>query len=172
MKFTEDIMLSYLDGELTEVEVKQFTNELGQNKEFFDRFIKFEAMHKSLLNDPMSSPSTGFVDRVMASVAMVKVKEMKFFNRSRLFVVSVIILIVATSLYYFAIQFYPTIGGVIADQVTLRDFTLNLQPAQELLSSTVIFKVVLYVNGLICLLLLDQAILKPYFTRRKQRYSM
>jgi hypothetical protein len=172
MKFTEDLMLSYLDGELAQEEAAQFKKELSHNKAFFDRFTKFEAMHKSLLSNPLSSPSAGFVDKVMGSVAMVKAKDLKFFNRSRLFVLSIITLIVATSLYYFAIQFYPTIGGAISDQVTLKDFTLNLQPAQELLSSTVIYKVVLYVNGLICLLLLDQAILKPYFTRRKQRYSM
>jgi len=172
MKFTEDIMLSYLDGELADEEVLQFKKKLSENKKFADRFARFETMHKSLLDNPLASPSANFVDRVMESVAVVRAREMKFFNRSRLFVISIIVLIVATSLYYFAVQFYPTIGGAIADQITLKSFTLNLQPAQEFFSSTLIYKVVLYVNGLICLLLLDRAVLKPYFTRRKQRYSM
>jgi glucan phosphoethanolaminetransferase (alkaline phosphatase superfamily) len=172
MKFTEDIMLSYLDGELTDEEVLQFKNELKKNKVFADRFSKFETIHNSLLDNPLASPTDYFVDRVMESIAVFRAKEMKFFNRSRLFVLGVIIMIVATSLYYFAVQFYPSFGGAISDQITLKSFTLNLQPAQEFLSSTLIYKIVLYVNGLICLLLLDRAVLKPYFMRRKQRYSM
>lgn len=172
MKFTEDIMLSYLDGELSDEDVLLFRKELNENKKYAIRFKKFEELHKSLLNNPLLSPTATFVDSVMESVTKLRARELKFFNRSRLFVISIMVLIIATSLYYFGVQFYPTVGGMISDQVTLKGFTLSLQPAQEFFSSTVIFKVVLYVNGLICLLLLDRAVLKPYFARRKQRYSM
>jgi hypothetical protein len=172
MKFTEEIIIRYLDGELSQQEVQSFEEELKIDKTFADLYERHIAIHNSLSNNKLSSPTPDFTSRVMQSVASLKFSNAKFFNKTRLYVLLLIAIAVATTLYYISSQFYPAIGGALTNEITLKSFTLNLQPAQQLLSSDLIFKIVFYVNGLVSLLLLDRAVLKPYFARRKQRYSM
>lgn len=172
MKYTEEIIIKYLDGELTPEEAHAFKEELRIDKSFADLYERHAGIHKSLSTNKLSSPSPDFTNRVMLSVASLKFSDNKFFNKTRLYVLLLIVIAVATTLYYISSQFYPAIGGALSNEITLKQFTLNLQPAQQLLSSDLLFKIVFYVNGLVCLLLFDRAILKPYFARRKQRYSM
>lgn len=172
MKFTEELIIRYMDGELSEEEIQSFEAEVKLDKSFAELYERHAAIHNSLLTNKVSSPSAGFTNRVMQSVTSLTFSDSKFFNRTRLFVVLLSAIALATTIYYISSQFYPSIGGAISNEITLKEFTLNLQPAQQLLSSDILFKVVFYVNGLVILLLLDRAILKPYFTRRRQRYSM
>ena len=172
MKYTEEIIIKYLDGELTPQEAHAFKEELKIDKSFAHLYERHAGLHKSLSTNMLSSPSPNFAHEVMQSVASLNIRESKFFNKTRLYVILLIVIAVATTLYYISSQFYPAIGGAIANEITLKEFTLNLQPAQKLLSSDLLFKIVFYVNGLICLLLLDRAVLKPYFARRRERYAM
>ena len=172
MKFTEEIIIKYLDGELSQQEVQSFEEELSTDKSFANLYERHAAIHNSLASNKLYSPAPDFTSRVMQSVASLKLSDSKFFNKTRLYVLLLIVIAVATTLYYISSQFYPAVGGALTNEITLKDFTVNLQPAQQLLSSDLLFKIVFYVNGLVSLLLLDRAILKPYFARRKQRYSM
>ena len=171
MKFTEDTILQYLDGELTPGEKQMFEDELRTNKIFAALFKQHKLIHQALATQPVHSPTPGFAQRVMAGVEATA-REAAFFNRSRKFVLLLIFLAIASVIFYSWVQFYPALGSLVAKQVTIRDFTLNLYPARQLLSSAMLFKIVLFANGLISLLLFDRAILRPYFARRRQRYSM
>ena len=172
MKFTEEIIIKYIDRELSEAEIRAFETELKIDKSFADLYEQHVVIHNTLLSNKASSPSPDFAGRVMKSVASLGFSDSKFFTKTRLFVLVLAVIALATTLYYMNSQFYPSIGGALSNEITLKDFTVDLQPAQQLLSSDILFKVVFYVNGLVILLLLDRAVLKPYFTRRKQRYSM
>ena len=172
MKFTEEIIIKYLDGQLSQPEATSFEEELKLDKSLADLYEQHMAVHKALSANSLSSPSYSFTERVMQSVVSINMSEAGFFNRTRIYVLMLVIIAVATTIYYLSAQFYPAVGGMLASEINLRDFTLDWQPAQQLLSSDLLFKIVFYVNGLVSLLLLDQAILKPYFVRRRQRYSM
>ena len=172
MKFTEETIIKYIDGELSGAEILTFETELKIDKSFADLYERHVAIHNSLASKKVTSPSADFAERVMQSVASLNFSDSKFFNRTRLYVLILAVIALATTIYYMSSQFYPSIGGALTNEITLKDFTVDLQPAQQLLNSDILFKVVFYVNGLVILLLLDRAVLKPYFTRRKQRYSM
>jgi hypothetical protein len=172
MKFTEETIIKYLDGNLPDREIAQFEEAIKTDKALAELYNQHLLIHTSLLANKVSSPPAGFPEKVMQSVSTISFNEVPFFNKTRLIVLSLIIIIVTTTLYYLSTQFYLPLGNAIANEVTLKQFTFNLHPAQQLLSSDILFKLVFYVNGLVCLLLLDRAVLKPYFARRKQRYSM
>lgn len=172
MKFTEDIIFKYLDGELSADEKVLFDKELKLDEVFAELFEHHRTIHLTLSKEQLVSPTQNFAAEVMSSVRVSNITESKFFNKMRLLILSLIVVVVATTLYYLSMKFYPTLGLTISNEINLKDVTLNLQPAQQLLNSDILFKVVFYVNGLISLLLLDRAILKPYFARRKQRFSM
>jgi hypothetical protein len=172
MKFTEEYIIKYLDGQLSLDEVSVFEKELKINKSFADTYERYQEIHRLLVQTNISSPSPGFTAGVMKSLPSLNLSEAKFFNKTRLYVIALILIAMGTSLYYLSSQFYPSLGNAIANEITLRNFTFDLHATNRILSSDLLFKIVFYTNGLICLLLLDRAILKPYFERRKQRYSM
>jgi hypothetical protein len=172
MKFTEEDIIKYLDGELSAAETTAFESELKVDKSFADTYERHQAIHSSLLQASLSSPSPEFDHGVMRSLTSLQISDGKFFNKTRIYVLALIVIAVGTTLYYLSTQFYPSLGISMANEITLRNITFDLHSTQRLLSSDLLFKIVFYTNGLISLLLLDRGILKPFFERRKQRYSM
>lgn len=172
MKVTEELILKYLDGDLNEEEANRLMISIEDDRNLKKIFKRHKAIHQALLDDPVVSPSPGFAENVMQKVRLVKQGEGKFFNRLRILVMLLIVFILATSLYYLGVNFYPTMGGIVSEEITLQEFTMNMKPAKDVLNSDVIFKIVLYVNGIIGLILLDRALLKPYFAKRRERFSM
>lgn len=172
MKLNEETILNYLDGHLDKKEEEAFLVAIENDKELKKLFIHHREIHEALEGEQLKSPSPGFADRVMDAVYQLQATRTRFFNRSRLFVIGLVGIIFLTTVYYFSVQYFPTFGDTVANDITIRDFTVNLDPAKTFLNSELIFKVVLYINGIVCLFLLDRAVLKPYFTRRRERYSM
>ena len=172
MKLNEEIILNYLDGHLNSEEEKALLAKMETDTELRKLFEHHREIHESLKLEQLKSPSAGFADRVMTAVYELHTTRTKFFNRSRLFVISLIGVILITTIYYLSIQFYPTLGNSVANDITMRELTVDLNPAKTFLNSELLFKIVFYVNGVIGLFLLDRAVLKPYFARRRERYSM
>ena len=172
MKLAEETILNYLDGRLDEKERQEFLRTMESDQELKALFEHYRDIHSTLEEEQLPSPSPGFADRVMETVYQLQAARTRFFNRNRLFVIGLIGIILITSAYYLSIQFYPTLGSSVANDITMREFTVDLNPAKTFLNSDVLFKIVFYVNGVIGLFLFDRAVLKPYFTRRRERYSM
>jgi hypothetical protein len=172
MKITEETIFNYLDHHLSDEQTELFEKTIHSDKELTDKFNQLKLVHESLSAQKISSAPAGFTERVMNSITELEASSGKFFNRNRIFVLILIGLVVLSTLYYLSIQFYPGIGNMVANQVTLQKVTVDLNPARKMLDSGLLFKLVFYVNGLIGLLLLERAVLKPYFERRKQRFSM
>jgi hypothetical protein len=172
MKITEETIFNYLDHHLSDEQAELFEKTIYSDKELTDKFNQLKLVHESLSAQKIASAPAGFTERVMNSITELEASSGKFFNRNRIFVLILIGLVVLSTLYYLSIQFYPGIGNMVANQVTLQKVTVDLNPARKMLDSGLLFKLVFYVNGLIGLLLLERAVLKPYFERRKQRFSM
>lgn len=172
MKLNEETILKYLDGHLSQEEEEVFVETIKTDVEMSKLFLHHKQIHESLADEELKSPSAGFADRVMETVYQFQANRSKFFNRSRLIVIGLIGLILLTTVYYFSMKFYPTLGGAVASELTLRQFTFDLNPARNFLDSDSLFKIVFYVNGAVCLLLFDRAVLKPFFARRRERYSI
>ena len=172
MEFTEDIILRYLDKKLSKGQEEEFLAAMNADNELADLVEHHRSIHQALLVESLAKPSPGFTERVMQSVVALDNARSRFFNQSRIFVICLISIVVLTTLYYFSTQFYPSLGGAIAEELTIRQFTVDLTSTRRILDSDSLFKIVFYVNGVIGLLLLDRAILKPYFARRRERYSI
>ena len=172
MKFTEETILKYLDGLLSKEEETNLLAAIQHDEELEELFARHSQIHSALKNQIQESPSSSFAERVMASIEHLELAKTRFFNKSRLFVIALVSLILLSTVYYLGMKFYPTLGSALASELSLRQFRIDLNPARNFLDSNTLFKIVFYVNGVISLLLLDRAVLKPYFNRRKERYSM
>jgi len=172
MKFTEETILKYLDGLLSREEEASLLEAIQLDPQLNELLSRHAQMHDDLQKQSLEVPPENFAKRVMGSIESMEIAKARFFNKGRLFVIGLVGIILLSTAYYLSMKFYPSFGGVLAPEVTLRQFTFNLNPARTFLSSDALFKVVFYVNGVIGLLLLERAVLKPYFDRRKDRISI
>jgi hypothetical protein len=172
MSITDEQLLDYINGDLSDTQVEQIRQIINLNTEVKDRYETLKISESKLGELLIQSPSSNFVSRVMSSVLEGAEAHEKFFNRSRYFVIALIGLALIGTIYFFTIQFYPTLSGLFVEELTISDKTVDLSPAKQLLDTDLIFKLVFYVNGIVGLLLFERAILKPYFMRRKQRFAM
>ena len=59
---------NYIDGQMTDKEKISFEKDLALNQELMKRYEFLLSLHESLQERPLSSPSAGFTDRVMAAL--------------------------------------------------------------------------------------------------------
>ena len=114
-------------------------------------------------------PSEELANKVMASIDKPETVSSKFFNRNRLISLALMAILFITASYYLAANLMPSFSGFVpADPITVQERTLDLTPALDILGNDMLFKIVLYVNGIICLFLFERAILRPLFMKRKE----
>lgn len=172
MKFTVDTILNFLDNNLSTEEREAF-EQATKEDEALNRLLEHhKRLHASLQQQKISSPGADFAEKVMRTVTSIDLKQSRFFNRTRVLTITLVGLIVLSSIYYLSINFYPVFGDAIANQVSLKQFTVDLNPARQIFNSDSLFKIVFYVNGVVGLLLLERAVLKPFFARRRERFSI
>ena len=169
---TDEKILDYIDGNLSNDERRSIKLLLEENEELRERYNLLLEVHESLKKVEVKSPPSNFVSLVMQSVLNQGAEDSKFFSKSRIIVLSILLFAFIGTLYFLAINYMPSAENLVADEVTIRDRTMNLSPIANFLSSDTLFKIVFYVNGFVCLFLFERAILKPYFMRRKQRLSI
>lgn len=172
MQISNDTILEYIDGKLSGDERIVIEQLIIADPDFKKRFEAFKTVDSTLKLDKLQSPSSNFVIQVMKTILHPSLKQDRFFNKTRYFVLGLIVVAFLGTIYFLAINFYPTLSGIVADQVTISNQTVDLKPANKFLSNDIIFKMVFYINGIVCLLLFERAFLKPLFQRRKQRFSM
>ncbi len=172
MKISNDTILAYIDGKLSGDERIEIEQLIKADPDFKRRFDALNIVDSTIKLGKLQSPSSNFVSQVMKAILNPALEQDRFFNKTRYFVLGLIVVAFLGTIYFLAINFYPSLSGIVADQVTISNQTVDLKPANEFLSNDFIFKIVFYVNGIVCLLLFERAFLKPFFTRRKQRFSM
>jgi hypothetical protein len=172
MKITDDTLLEYLDGKFSNAERLSIKTLIETDPDLKKRYETLRSINTTLKLDNVRSPSGIFVRQVMRSILRPDVQQERFFNNTRYFVLGLIILAFLSTIYFLAIKFYPSLSGLIANKVTVSNKTIYLEPAVQLLSTDLIFKLVFYVNGIVGLLLFEKAILSPFFLRRRQQLSM
>lgn len=169
---TDEKILDYIDENLSDKERESIEMMISENEELRVRYQLLKDVDKSLRSEKLASPPSNFVSQVMQSVLNPNTEQGKFFGKTRLIVLSILVFAFLGTLYFLAIKFMPSTENLITDQVTIRDKTMNISPISNFLSSDLLFKTVFYINGFVCLFLFERAILKPFFNRRKQRFSM
>ena len=172
MKFSNDKILEYIDGNLSSQERNEIQHLIDTDPEFRKRHEAFKSLDTTMQSNKFYSPSSNFVNEVMKSILRPTMEQGKFFNKTRYFVLGLIVIAFFSTIYFLTINYYPSLSGLLVDQVTISNQTVNLKPASNFLSNEIIFKIVLYVNGIVALFLFERAFLRPLFSRRKQRFSM
>jgi anti-sigma factor RsiW len=165
----EDILLDYLDGTLASSEKIRLEEELRVNAALQSRLAELRSVHTIFKQTSAEYPSRDFTERVMQRLDAAPSPTLSRWpiQNAILLLIGVLTAIGAASLLIASGIFDGT------TQIALDDSSLPQKIIQQeipafTLSGKLIINIIIMLNIVVGWILLDRAILRPYFQRRMQ----
>lgn len=164
-KITDEILLDYLDGSLTEEKAEYVKELLDQDNELKSRLMDLKMADQYMIGN-MDSPSMNFTETVWNRISS-SGRTSKFSLNGLLIVLAAMITVVLGSYFMtdsiIDLDLNVTVPSTVTEYVKVPQIEMP-----EGVNLKTVSQVLLYSISLLLLLILDKAILKPYFKRRKE----
>jgi hypothetical protein len=164
---SDDQLLDYFDGNLSPADAEKVTVAIAQNMNVRKRFDELKSLHEYLKAARFEEPSRNFTHAVMGRLDQYPLQKGQSILNS--------ILLLAGVLIALAIAALLVSRGFFDGTATLNLNTVNLTPkfqTQELpsimIDGKLMVNIIIMLTLAIAFVVLDRAILKPYFRNRLQ----
>lgn len=165
----DDILLRYIDGALTKIEKQDLDDELKQNDALKNRLHQLQTLHLALRNGKPEQPSKNFTQLVMGKLD-------QYPKHTRSFSVRNGILLLAGVLVAVGIASVLVSSGAFDSATTTIDLNQVQFPKKYMertlpsipFNGKLIVNIIILLNLGLAWLVLDRAILKPFFQRRME----
>jgi anti-sigma factor RsiW len=163
----EDTLLDYLDGNLTAAQREAFEQSLKTNPEWNSRLKEIRLADQAFRNLPLEHPSKNFTQSVMAKLDQYPARS-GLSIRNGILLLTGIIVVMAMALML--------VSAGVFDETATFDLN-NIGLAQRYIKQTLpsipvdgklVVKVIILLNMALAFVVLDRAILKPFFQKRMQ----
>lgn len=158
----ENRIWEYLDGNMSSAESENFRIELRDNEELMMAYEHFKKVHLGLSEVKVQSAPTGFTQRVMGAITA---QRESYRKGGLLLSLLALFTVLGGSLFIFdsMLEYNIHVNGIenIIDQTQL---VLNID-------FQVVNIVLMTITSILGLLVLDKALLKPYFQNRRYHHE-
>ncbi|HCW06570.1 MAG TPA: hypothetical protein DGG95_04300 [Cytophagales bacterium] len=165
-KLSDDILLQFLDGNLSEAETDFIQESINENNENQVRLRELEIVHEFLKRETsLLTPSTNFTEKVIKGLH--KKASPVFLSPKNGFLLIIGLLI--ASLLALSLLSTDTINQ-LQTNFNFKDLPLNIKNVK--MPSTFTFNMTLFIRGfvivnlILAFILLDRTILRPIFQKR------
>jgi hypothetical protein len=164
----DDMLLDYLDGNLTKADKEKIENSLKTNPAWQVRYEELRRVNSALTQTALEQPSKNFTLSVMSKLSQ--------YQAPRSFSLWNSVLLLAGVLVAIGITTVLLAGGIYDNSSTNIDLNQIAVP-KELIQTTlpafefngkILVNIIIILNLGIAWIVLDRAILKPFFQRRMQ----
>jgi anti-sigma factor RsiW len=165
----EDILLDYLDGNIAGTEKARLEDELRVNALLRSRLDELRSVHTIFQHTTLEQPTRDFTDRVMQKLDTAPAPTPSRWSiRNAIFLlIGVLTAIGAASLLIASGVFDGTTSISLDDSALPQTIIKQNLPALTL-HGKLIVNIIIMLNIIVGWILLDRAILRPYFQRRMQ----
>lgn len=172
---TEDELLNYLDGKLSDAQSRDLKTKLEASPALEQRLQELRAVHNFLGKGQLESPSSNFTHRVMNSLHRVQVKPTLSPRNGLLLFCGTMVAMGILALLLSGGLFDNVGGSISLDQLPLEKIPGSKDvfngPATSILFSGKWMMNALMVLALgLAFVLLDRTVLRPWFERRSAGY--
>ena len=163
-EFSDEEILTYLDGLLGEHEQKAFEEALGSSPRLQQRLKWLQSVEKLFSENSVAVPSPEFTDNVMASLD--SYRHIRFSRNGLLLLLGVLVALTLVVLLMAGGNFDPGIfNEMVPKSLNIGDAQFSL-PYHEFIDIKMLINGVLFLNLFLALLLLERVIFRPLFKRR------
>ena len=164
-KITDEVLLDYIDGVLEDNKADFLKKNLLEDEKLHSRFLELKRADE-YLSGTLESPSKNFTDAVWTKIS-ISGENARFSLNGLLIVLTAMITVVLGS--YFITDSIIELDLDIGIPNMLSEYVKVPQmDMPEGINLKTISQALLYGISFLLLLILDKAILKPYFKRRKE----
>ncbi len=166
----EEKLLDYIDGTLSASEKELFEQAVKNSPAMQARLEELNALHTSLRTIKIEQPSKNFTQQVMGKLDQYPIRSSSLLSRNGILLLIGVLLAVGISSLLLA-------GGVF-DNTSSFDLNQTIIPNKYIQQSLptisfngkMVVNVIILLNLALAFLVLDRAILKPWFERRTRMH--
>jgi anti-sigma factor RsiW len=167
---SDDMLLDFLDGKLNVEQQAIVKESLRKDSTLQERFEQLSQIHEALTSAPLEMPSKNFTSSVIGKLDQNRAPH-GLSIRNGLFLLAGIVVVLSIAVILLS-------AGVF-DQTTTVDLN-NLNLAQRFIKQSlpsvsidgkILVNTIILLNIVIAFLVLDRAVLKPFFQRRMENAS-
>ena len=163
----DDKLLRYIDGELNANEKQALDEELKHNEALRTRLNQLQTMNQSLRNSKLEHPSRNFTQLVMSKLDQYPMHSSSFSIRNGILLLAgVLVAIGIASVLVSSGVFDSATATIDLNQVNLPKKYIERTLPSIPFNGKLIVNIIILLNLGLAWLVLDRAILKPFFQRR------
>jgi hypothetical protein len=164
----EDKLLSYLDNTLASVERSNIETLLEHDSNLKERFNELQAMHVLMRRTKLDLPSSNFTRLVMTRLDHAPASSIRSI-RNGIFLVIGVLITVGISAALISMGTFDSASTLVdLNQLEVTDKLIDQQLPSFTIDGKKLVQGIIVLNLAIAFVVLDRAILKPYFQRRMQ----
>lgn len=165
----EDILLDYLDGTLASSEKIKLEDELRVNAALRLRLDELRAVHSIFQQVSFDQPSRDFTDRVMLKLDTAPLSAPSRWSiRNAIFLLIGVLTAIGTISVLITSGVFDGTTSISLDDSSLPQKIIQQEIPVLTFSGKLIMNIIIMLNIVVGWILLDKAILRPYFQRRMQ----
>jgi hypothetical protein len=163
---SEDQLLDYLDGTLNPTEAEEVKQALAQSPLLQKRYDMLRALHSQLQNLKVEEPSRNFTNVVMGRLNQYPLQKGFSFLNSILLLAGVLIAVAIATLLV-SKGFFDGSTSINLNEIDIPKLQEQKLPSFSI-DGKLMVNIIIILNLAIAFVVLDRAILKPYFRNRLQ----
>ena len=172
---TDTDLFRIIDGDLSSKEEEKLMTIIESDHELTSRLAYLRSLSENLREIELDFPSPEFGERVMENLHSIKYKivSKSIFDSKKWITLATILGGVFVGIYILALGFVDIelFSGISTEAIPVPPKTINLKPIMDMFTASLFFKIFLFIDLILGILILDKAVLKPYFNRRQKSYS-
>lgn len=165
----EDILLDYLDGNLTGTEKINLEEELRVNALLKIRLDELRSVHAIFQHITLEQPARDFTERVMQKLDTTPASTTSRWSiRNAIFLLVGVLTAIGAASLLIASGVFDGTTSISLDDATLPQKIIQQELPAITLHGKLIVNIIIMLNIIVGWILLDRTILRPYFQRRMQ----
>ncbi len=164
----EEMLLDYLDGNLTKTEREKMEKSLQENPAWRVRFDELRLVNSVLTETKREQPSKNFTASVMSRLDQYRAPRSFSLWNSVLLLAGVLVAIGITTVLLAGGLYDNSSANIDLNQIEIPKQIINTPLPTFEFSGKIIVNIIIILNLAIAWIVLDRAILRPFFQRRMQ----
>lgn len=164
----EDKLLSYLDDKLSGAERSNVETLLEHDVNLKERFKELQLMHSLMKKTKLEQPSLNFTSRLMLRLDQAPVVNGRSIRNGIFLVIGVLITVGIAAVLISTGTFDGASTMVDLNKIDIKNKYIDQQLPSFTLDGKTLVKGIIVLNLAVAFVVLDRAILKPFFQRRMQ----
>ncbi|MBX2970882.1 MAG: hypothetical protein KF803_16060 [Cyclobacteriaceae bacterium] len=164
-KQQEDNLIAYLDGTLTPAAKERVEQELANSPALQQRLVALQNVTQVLKSTTLEQPSKNFTQRVMNGLDQYPLRSGLSLKNGILLLVGVMIA-VGIGAFLLSAGVFDSTGAIDLNNMGLQNKYIKESLPTIPVNGKLIMNIIIMLNIALAFLVLDRAILKPWFERR------